>query len=60
MSLSSIHCVGDTFNIVRLHIFHDHRLLEEFEDTKGVIQIRKSKKHRQHNDQKKMDNRTNI
>jgi hypothetical protein len=27
-------------------------LQEEFEDTKGVIIIRKSKKDRQHNDQK--------
>jgi hypothetical protein len=26
---------------------------EEFEDTKGVIRIRKSKKNRQHNGQKK-------
>jgi hypothetical protein len=26
---------------------------EEFEDTKGVIRIRKSEKNRQHNDQKK-------
>jgi hypothetical protein len=26
---------------------------EEFEDTKGLIKIRKSKKNRQHNDQKK-------
>ena len=26
---------------------------KEFEDTKGVIRIRKSKKYRQHNDQKK-------
>jgi hypothetical protein len=26
---------------------------EEFEDTKGVIRIRKSKKDRQHNDQRK-------
>ena len=26
---------------------------EEFEDTKGVIRIRQSKKNRQHNDQKK-------
>jgi len=26
---------------------------EKFEDTKGVIRIRKSKKDRQHNDQKK-------
>ena len=27
-------------------------LYEEFEDTKGVIRIRKSKKNRQHNGQK--------
>ena len=33
---------------------------EEFEDTKGVIRIRKSKKDRQHNDQKKNDKRKTI
>ena len=33
---------------------------EEFEDTKGVTRIRKSKKDRQHNDQKKKDKRTNT
>ena len=32
---------------------------EEFEDTKGVIRIRKSKKSRQHNGQKKNYKRTN-
>ena len=32
---------------------------EEFEDTKGVIRIRKSKKNRQHNGQKKMYKKTN-
>jgi len=32
---------------------------EEFEDTKGVIRFRKSKKNRQHNGQKKQDKRTN-
>jgi len=32
---------------------------EEFEDTKGVIRIRKSKTYRQHNDQKKKYKRTN-
>jgi hypothetical protein len=32
---------------------------EEFEDTKGVIRIRTSKKNKQHNDQKKKDKRTN-
>jgi len=34
-------------------------LKEEFEDTKGVIKIRKSKKVRQHTGQKKKDKRTN-
>ena len=32
---------------------------EEFEDTKGVIRIRDSKKNRQHNGQKKKDKWTN-
>jgi hypothetical protein len=32
---------------------------EEFEDTKGVITIRKSKKNRQHNREKKKHKRTN-
>ena len=32
---------------------------EEFEDTKGVIRIRKSMKDRQHNGQKKKDKKTN-
>jgi len=32
---------------------------EKFEDTKGVVRIRKSKKNRQHNGQKKKDKRTN-
>jgi peptidyl-tRNA hydrolase len=31
-------------------------IYEEFEDTKGVIRIRISKKNRQHNGQKKMTN----
>jgi hypothetical protein len=34
-------------------------LYEEFEETKGVIRIRKSKKNRQHNGQKKKYKRTN-
>ena len=33
--------------------------VEEFEDTKEVIRIRKSKKARQHKGQKKTDKRTN-
>ena len=32
---------------------------EEFEDTKGVINSRKSKKNRQHNGKKKKEKRTN-
>jgi len=32
---------------------------KEFEDTKGVIRIRISKKNRQNNDQKKKDKRIN-
>ena len=32
---------------------------EEFEDTKGIIRIRISKKATQHNDQKKITKRTN-
>ena len=32
---------------------------EEFEDTKGVIRSRKSKKDRKHNGQTKMDKMTN-
>jgi hypothetical protein len=35
------------------------QITEEFEDTKGVIRIRISKKNRQHNDQKKKYKRTN-
>jgi hypothetical protein len=34
-------------------------IYEELEDTKGVIRIRKSKKNRKHNGQKKKDKRTN-
>jgi hypothetical protein len=33
---------------------HSLTTKEEFEDTKGVIRIRKSKKNRQHNGQKKV------
>jgi len=35
-------------------------IYEEFEDVKGVIRIRKSKKDRQHYCQKKKDKRANI
>jgi hypothetical protein len=36
------------------------KLKEEFEDTKGVTIIRKSKKNRQHNGQMKKDKRVNV
>jgi hypothetical protein len=36
-----------------------HLSREEFEGTKGVIILRKSKKDRQHNGQKKKEKRTN-
>jgi hypothetical protein len=37
-----------------------NKLYEEIEDIKGVIRIGKSRKDRQHNDQKKKEKRTNI
>jgi len=37
----------------------ENLLYEEFEDTKGVIRIRKLKKDRQHNGQKKRTKKTN-
>jgi len=39
--------------------WNDHVYQEEFEDTKGVIRSRNSKKNRQHNGHKKKDKRTN-
>ena len=42
-------------NITKHYTLHE----EEFEDTKGAIRIRISKKNRQHNGQKKKDKRTN-
>ena len=50
-----------TMSRVRIHNVSDdnHWLHEEFEDTKGVIRIRISKKNRQQNGQKKKDKRTN-
>ena len=44
---------------VKLNTPSNSQTEEEFEDTKGVIIIWKSKKNRQHNDQKKKDKRTN-
>ena len=40
-------------------VWKDKQFKEEFEDTKGATRIRISKKNRQHNGQKKKDNRTN-
>jgi tRNA A-37 threonylcarbamoyl transferase component Bud32 len=40
-------------------LLYDTGSRQEFEDTKGVIRIRKSKKYRQHNDQKKNYKRAN-
>ena len=42
-----------------IFLIRDHVLDEEFEDTKGVIRISKSKKDRQHNGQNKRYKRTN-
>ena len=39
-----------------LEFYIEHK---EFEDIKGVIRIPKSKKNRQHNGQKRKENRTN-
>jgi hypothetical protein len=45
---------------IRKNIYLDQKLYEEeFEDSKGIIRIRKSKNNRQHNGQKKKDKRTN-
>jgi hypothetical protein len=43
----------------RIKTTEDKYKYEEFEDTKGVIRIRISKKNRQHNVQKKKYKRTN-
>jgi hypothetical protein len=40
-------------------LLYDTGSRQEFEDTKGVIRIRKLKKHRQHNNQKKKYKRWN-
>ena len=41
------------------HFTKQRRDYEEFEDIKGVIKIRKSKKDRQHNGQMKKGKKTN-
>ena len=47
------------FNYVQLYFSYIVSVVEEFEDTKGVIRIRKSKKNKQYNDQKKKFKRKN-
>ena len=49
--------VSGNSTLFELQCKHVHQ--EEFEDTKGVTRIRKSKKNREHNGQKKTDKRTN-
>ena len=46
---------------VTIYWLHDYIFLQEekFDDTKGVIKSRKSKKDRQYNGQKKKNKRTN-
>ena len=51
-------CPRFRINLLILYIRLMMCYVEEFEDTKGVIRIRKSWKGRQHNDQKKKDIRT--
>ena len=55
LSLPSYRKVLSVFNDT-IYVF---LMKDEFEDNKGVIRIRKSKKDRQHNGQKKKDKRTN-
>jgi len=46
-------------DVDKANCFNKIFLQEEFEDTKGVIRIRISKKNKQHNGQKKKYERTN-
>ena len=50
---------GESYYVWRSLFFKHIQQLEEFEDTKGAIRIRISKKNRQHNGQKKKYKRTN-
>ena len=56
----SLHCVGRNCRLyVTVAMTVLLRLQEEYEDTIGVILIRKSKKVRKYNGQKKKDKRKN-
>jgi len=51
-------CTG-TYSVSKHSLCNYEEKKDEFEDTKGVIRIRKSKKNKQHNGQKKKDKGTN-
>jgi hypothetical protein len=67
--IASIHNIKTSTDIIICHYIYVYWLriiwvttkiiLEEFEDTKGVIRIRISKKNRQNNGRKKRYKRTN-
>ena len=48
------------YAISKMYQYYTECLQKELEDTKGVIRIRKSKKNREHNYQKKKYKRTNT
>ena len=54
-----MHIYIQLFFVYQLETYILFIFTEEFEDTKGVIRIRISKKNRQHNGQKKKYKRTN-
>ena len=49
----------DKSKFIIQYVQPNNEISEEFEDTKGAIRIRISKKNRQHNGQKKKYKRTN-
>jgi hypothetical protein len=55
--LITIYVFGLGDSMTEIHV-NSCRPQEEFEDTKEVIKIRKSKKDKQHNGQQKKDKRT--
>ena len=52
-------CINFSHHKYLIEIEIQFILYEEFEDTKGIIRIRKSKKNRQHNGQKKKNRQHN-
>jgi hypothetical protein len=55
MNFLTRNCTTFDQHLVEIFIVTISEVQEEFEDTKGVIRIRKSKTDRQHNGQKKRD-----